>query len=633
MTLTTLALLTQLVAGQSPALHTRSTIFDVIDARWERGEIDQATQQLWRVAAIRAPELLPADLAALRAEPATPAARLAMTRVLVEARQWATRNEARSGDVQRLLMPPADLPLTLESSTYPIRVSYRSSTSLAYAQQVLSASEHSWQVETEQYGFPAPTIEAGAEFYRVRIEPSGMGGGAYTAPYDYDMRSSWTACFSYIVFDDQNPTDYIESTMAHELNHAMQATMDCGELATFMENTATYIMSEVYPASFWETVAYMPYFQQQPWRALDFMEDRQSDGYEYGGAILPLYLVGAYAPDDGPVMLRQIWEACRQTWSSYDNDPSYYDAIARVVGQRGGPSNIEDIFVDFSEARFFVGNNNDGTHIPEARRLWGAEPSVSQYHTLRDLPVVQAAPSMVERPNPFGSNFVQLDGLGEKPLRFEFDGDGATRWDARVILFGGGAASEAHEVELDPETWSGSLTLEPGDHLSALLVVANIGDQSYDPNQRRWDPASYSYGIREVPPAPVVERIEPGTLVQGVSGQQLLLVGDGFVASDRFAVEMLAEKVTVLSSVVEASDRVKLTVDVAADAPLGSLALRVVNDLDSETTAEGLLEIVEPEPPVDTFGCDCRSTPAGTNAGLLVVLGLGLLGYRRRTHS
>lgn len=629
MTFLALALLTQLATSEVPAMDSRPTVFDAIDARFASGQIDQATRHLWRVAAIKNPALLPADLQLKQAAQPTAAARQAMTRVMFEAWQWASKHPNQGTEVQQLLLPPSDLPQVIESSRYPIRVSYDSSTSAAFAQQVLAASEHSWQVETEEYGFTPPGIESGAQFYRVHIEPTGMGGGAYTAPYDYDTNSRWTACFSYIVFDDGNPSDYIGSTMAHELNHAMQAAMDCGEIATFMENTATYIMSAVYPDSFWESVQYMPYFQQQPWRALDFMNERNSDLYEYGGVLLPLYLVGAYAASDGPVFMRQVWEACRQPWSSYDNVPSYYDAIAAVVGQRGGPTTLEPIFTDFSEARFFVGDNNDGSHIPNAQRLWGAEPTLTSHYTLRNLPVEQASPAYGEQPNPFGANFVQLDNLGEQPLRFDFDGQESARWEVRVVLYGGSEPTVSQTMALDPETWQGSLAVDPTGHSSAVMVVANLGDGSYDPNSRRWSPATYTYDLREVPPTPTLERIDPGTAEQGKTGLLFTVYGSNFVDSDRFNVEFLDPTVHITGFEVLASDQLRLKIDVDAEAPLGLVGIKVVNDDGAEATAD-LLEIVAPgaDDP-GALGCGCSSSAAGSNGALLALLGLAF-GWRRR---
>ncbi|MBN2360500.1 MAG: hypothetical protein JXR83_13680 [Deltaproteobacteria bacterium] len=631
MMLTALALLTQLAAIQPPTIKAEPTVFDVIDQRFGSGEIDLATRHLWRVAAIKSPQLLPAELQQMVGARATPRAREAMTSVLVEAWQWAGKLPEEGEQVRQLLLPPADLPLTLDSALYPIRVSYRSSTSQAFAQQVLTASEHSWQVETEDYGFAVPTIESGAERYRVRIEPTGMGGGAYTAPYDYDTSSHWTACFSYVVFDDSNPSDYIGSTMAHELNHAMQATMDCAEITTFWENTATYIMSTVYPDAFWETVAYLPYFQQQPWRALDYMDEYHSDAYEYGGVLLPLYLVGAYATSDGPVFMRKVWEACRQSWAAYDNVPHYYDAIAQVVAQRGGPAGMEAIHADFSEARFFVGDNADIYHIPNARRLWGGEPTVTNRYTLRDLPIEQAQPPYGEAPNQYGANFVQLDNLGDRPLRFEFDGESTTRWEVRVVLFGGSEPSLTHTIELDPETWQGGATLDPIGHGSAVLVVANLGSADYDPNRRRWTSTSYSYSIRELPSAPILDRIDPNVAELGASGMVFTLHGAEFVASDRFGVEFLDPRVRVTGFEVLDGEQVRLVVDVDPDAPVGPVAIRVANEPGIETSADGLLEIVDLEAGGEqgALGCGCAGSAAGADLLALALLGLAL-GWRRR---
>ncbi|MFN2222083.1 MAG: FAD-dependent oxidoreductase, partial [Candidatus Promineifilaceae bacterium] len=49
----------------------------------------------------------------------------------------------------------------------------------------------------------------------------------YTAPYEENTATSYNTAFSYIVIGDNLDMDYLRPTVAHEINHSMQASMDC----------------------------------------------------------------------------------------------------------------------------------------------------------------------------------------------------------------------------------------------------------------------------------------------------------------------------------------------------------------------------------------------------------------------
>ncbi|MEN8163954.1 MAG: DUF6055 domain-containing protein, partial [Acidobacteriota bacterium] len=184
--------------------------------------------------------------------------------------------------------------------------------------------------------FYEPPIEDGAMMYRFRVEHAG-GAGGYTAPYDEVWSTPRTDCYTYIVVVPSNDSFEVAGTVAHELNHATQAAMDCLEPVGIWENTATYIMGQVFPDASYFTIGTMPYYQSQPWRALDYMNQGASDYYEYGGGLFIWYLADTFAPAEGPAFAAEIWQNSVQ--DHWENEPDYYDGIeAAVAGDAQRPS-------------------------------------------------------------------------------------------------------------------------------------------------------------------------------------------------------------------------------------------------------------------------------------------------------
>ncbi|HEY3356252.1 MAG TPA: DUF6055 domain-containing protein [Polyangia bacterium] len=605
----------------------RADVLEAIDARWRAGAIDEGTRHYYRVAALRDPAALPPELRAL---PRDPAAGARLTAVAFEAYQWAARHprDPRGVVLRDILLPVTDLAHVLDSAILPIRVSWADPAYEALGRTILDAAEVSWQVMTEEYGFPAPPIEPGTDRYRILVTSTGGWGSAYTAPYAENPATPWSDCFSYVVVDPSNSQSSAPATVAHELNHAMQSALDCAEIATFMENTSTYIMSQVFPEAAAETIAYMPYFQSEPWRALDYMNPYGSDLYEYGGTLFAIALAESWGGASGPIFLRRIWEDCRQDDDA--NSRTYYDAVASLVGAAGGPATIEDVLMTFSEARFFVGQWDDGAHLPTA----AAYPAVARAaaYAAQDLPVRGAHPSSAAQPAPFGVNHITLDLAGAHyPLRLAFDGADAQRWRVRAILTGA-AGTTAHDLVLDEATQAGALDLDPAGQRLLVLVVANLGAPGYSPNERLWPTAAYTYSIDQVIPPPTVAGSEPATVARGTSGAIVRLVGSGFAGGTDFAVAFDRPGVRAVSVLGVLPEAATITVDVAPDAALGPTVATVTNSGGAAASGPGFTVVEAAAPDGGTGGGSAGGCQAGGSAtpGAAMLLALLVVAFARR---
>jgi MYXO-CTERM domain-containing protein len=620
-----------LLLGLCTALPARADVLRAIDARYAAGEIDEGTRHLYRVAALKNREALPPDL---RAQPLVLARRCDATRINVEAMQWIIRNGAQGGPLQRLLGPPPDLVHVLDSTTLPIRVSYKDTTSLQEAQAVLDGAEYSWTIMTATYGFYVPAIEPGFDRYRIYIDDTGPGAAAYTAPYAEDPSTPRSDCYSYIVYNPMNTIDEALGTIGHELNHAMQSAMDCTESLTFMENTSTYMETVLTPSG-WEYAYYMMgVFQNYPWRALDYNNYGNSDGYEYGGVLWPIYLTSTFAPDTGPIFMRQVWEACIQ--DDLTNSKDYFEAVNEVVTAAGGPA-YEDLFADFSEARYFVGIDSDDQHIPGARSYAACEVTRAATFNVSALPITSGHVAADKLPAPYGANHVVLSLNGSYPyrLRVSFDGADETRWRVRVLLVGGGD-TVSQPVELDDETQAGQLEVDPAGRSKLILVVANVAVPSYSPNAKKWDPSPYFFKIEPLPPAPTLTELVPAEVEQGSLGVAMTLKGKGFVGGAGFAVEFDDATIFVASVTSVADAQVKFVMSLPpGETQPGAKTIIVTNTGGARAEGPGLLTVVAPRQDAGTSddgqggGCGCRAA-GGAPSALLALLLLVLPRARRR---
>lgn len=584
-----------LIALSVPAAGPSNTVLEAIDAKHQRGEITDYTRHLYRVAVLKRPDRLPVDLQQLLTTPRSDRW-TSGTRLAVEAWQWISRNNAQGSELYELLQPPDDYPYVIDSDVLPLRISYKQEQEQALAQGVLQAAEYSWTTEVDALGFLPPPIQPGTMRYRLYLDDAGSGAAAYCAPYEANPVTPWTDCHSYIVVDQSNGLGAVDGIVAHEMSHATQAAMDCEEITAFWENTSTYIMSQVYPDSWDYTLATMAYFQAKPWHSIDFMERwTGSDLSEYGGALLLIYLTDAFAaPGEGGAMVADIWTASMQEVGDF-NEPDYFDGIVSVVAARGGASSFADIFMDFSEARYFVGDNDDGAHITDADTFYGAEPTLAGRFFTPSLPVAYGQPDLDKRPQPYGVSYILGDFAGGYPygLQLRFDGDDRSRWAVRVLRYGNGLPMERHDLAPDPETGSGGLDLEATGHRFLLMLAASLGPEGFDPDQSARRSYLFTYDVDPVLPPLAVHSMEPGTVERGRQMVDMVLRGDGFVDGAQFTVgfDDLALRVTSIKSV--SATQVELVVRIHEETELGLHSVTVKNRDDERATGVDLLEMVD----------------------------------------
>jgi len=595
-------------ASPAPALRSRVRVEFVrqLELAAARGEITVSEQLNLRRLAVIAPQRLgPVWRARLLAHP-IPAE--VGTALLVENFQWSRRMGLRD-DSQ---FPP--LVMYLDSEVFPIRVCYSLESDLELAQAVLAGAEAAWQKEIVEWEFYAPPVGTSDNRYRIYVDDTGMGGGGYMAPVDYNADTPWDDCTSYIVIDRLNGSGEAGPVVAHELSHATQGAMDCLETITFWENTSTFMMAEVDPVGRGWQDGFLPYFQDYPQESVagGSYEDPELGYYWYGGFLWPNYLGGLYGGAEAPaVLVRRIWEGAMQQSGGY-NEISYMTSIDNVLAARAGTS-LDEAYVHFAVSRYLLGENGmaPGADMPN-REYYTSVPPIEA-----DLVVDALAsftPPADARPEPYAVNYLTLSRPAEfqREVTLRLTTDDTADWVAVVF-----SPKNAEVVEAPVVGGEAVLRFTMGEERSRVLAVVRLGTPGFHSDDDMTG-ASYSVEVAPTYPAPVILDVTPAVIVAGRTAQ-LTITGEHFVegATVQFSPYWFdPESVEFVDA-----QTLLVTVTPGADTGLNVISVMVTNpDTGADTLEEAFT--IDP-PPKKNSGCSTGQAPMPISGfGFLLLAGI-----------
>jgi MYXO-CTERM domain-containing protein len=454
----------------------------------------------YRALAFTRPELLPPAIAfqpAANVDCATPAfvqayqlrRRGGMSRAAAELYQYGSSRPASVG--------------YYDSTIYPVRVHYTTAGLASQASSVVDYAEYAWQKQTQTMGFRPPLgdfgdVDQGGSTALDLYVGNAQGAGGFTAPeFDWGA-TAWTDCTTYIVISDQVTGAELQTTVAHELNHAMQAAYDCNEWVAFWENTSSYIMDLTYD-NVNDYVYWLPEFQSVPGLPLERFDQRGA--YQYGGMVIAATIDQALGSGNG-TKLAEVWAKSQGT-NAYQNSPSYFDAITQVVGNANG--GMDAFQKTLTEWRYLTGSRDDRGHLHDAG-LWSSicyphgecQPPDDTTLALASLP---ASGTVGSKPHGHGSSYIRvnLGGSTSGILYTVFKGDPATRWGANIICWGSGSA-EVTPLTVDV-AGAGQVGVQVAGQDSCTLAVSALGPAAYNPSDEGdYDAVagstySYTYGF------------------------------------------------------------------------------------------------------------------------------------------
>lgn len=365
---------------------------------------------------------------------------------------------------------PQYWPLELPSSRVPVLVHYREPGELDTALQVLTHIEQAWLAEMDDLGFRRPLSDEGA------CGPDGdfdvfIWRGlevAYVESTTDAPRTPWDDWHSFMAIDPWGPfgATILESTVAHELNHACQASDDWNDIPIAYEMTSTFIEDVVVDDDD-EYKDLLVDFQSRPSWSLDRNDDYET-WYMYGAALYLLYVRDRFFGGD-PHFIADVWLSSRSPAGA--NEPDFEDGLDEVLAPVGS-SYLESV-VEFAKWRYYVASHDDGAHFEEGG-TFPAEAEVAVEHavSVSDLPASIDVEVMA-----LGSSYVQLpSGGGPITLALEAS-DPSVSWAVQVIPgLEPGADGTVVDLAAGP-------VVVPGDGRVVVVTALPIAPND-DPDQR-----------------------------------------------------------------------------------------------------------------------------------------------------
>ncbi|MBU1068095.1 hypothetical protein KJ975_00870 [Myxococcota bacterium] len=524
---------------------------------------------------------------------------------------------------------PAPLDLFLDSEIFPIRVEYTDVYYEELARSVLAGAETAWQKEIVEWGYFMPPHVTAGNPYRILVADTGMQASGFMSPVDYWWDTAWDDCTSWIMIDWRNDAQWVRDTVAHELSHATQASMDCLEHIGFWENTSTFMEGQVEPElGVWFQDSVLEYFQSEPHRSVSAGE--YMDYYWYGGFFWPHVLSSLYAGDDEKaVFVRRIWEGAMQESGGAGNTVDYMESIDTLLMER--QADLNTAYENYAVQRTLIGEWSGSSM---AKVQWA-----DRYNTIPPVAGTlivsergQVSPPAGQQPQAYGTNYWELSWPTNytRELRVTLTSPDQGPWS--LVLFHP-QWSTVQTVRMEDAV--AELTFTPTAGQRPRLAVVRGGTESFNPENPQ-SGVNYTLSYGPLVPDPIVDEASPFEHLQGTSGQVTLR---GLYFQDGATVDFAPDTIEVTGVQIVNENEAIVSITVPADAPLGAYAVTLTNPDEGSGSFDRAI-IVKPaaaKPAIDG-DCSCSTGPGGrfsgpggpfSGPGSLLLLGLGLFIIRR----
>lgn len=308
-------------------------------------------------------------------------------------------------------------PLQMQSGQRPIIVHFSKLSDADKATEMIGYLETAWTRQVDELGFTAPLDDQGQcgsdGRYDVFIWPG--VDGAFVDGIAENPATAYDDYTTYMAIDISGSTGnrLLDTTLAHEFNHAVQASDDWWESALIFEMSATFVEALVYPDQddYYFTLRN---FQGRPDWSL-FYDDNYRTWYMYGAAMYLHFLSERYFPGD-PAFISRIWHESRSDPAT--GRPDYIDALRAVLLNDRGVD-LDQSIIEFMQWRWFVAAFDDGAHFehgadwPKAVTFLEVDAAVSRITNDMNVMIYGAAylriANTTAMPRTFAVNLQQSD--------------------------------------------------------------------------------------------------------------------------------------------------------------------------------------------------------------------------------
>jgi hypothetical protein len=303
-------------------------------------------------------------------------------------------------------------PFIARSGIRPVNVHYSRIIDEPKAREMLGILEESWMTQVDLLGFTAPLDDGGSCGPDGRYDVFIWRGiqGAYVDAIAENPQTLHDDYLTYMVISiaGSTGTSLLDTTLAHEFNHSVQASDDWWESAHFFEMSATFVEALVYPQED-DYFFTLEDFQARPEWSL-FRDDNYATWYMYGAAMYLHFLRERYYPNDSAFIAR-VWRASRSTPTG--NRPDFIDAFRAVLLADRGIT-LDETIIEFNQWRWFVDEFDDGAHF--SRGADWAFPVAFTDVDATAVPITLNLSAMM-----FGANFFRLTNVTTSPISLNID--------------------------------------------------------------------------------------------------------------------------------------------------------------------------------------------------------------------
>jgi hypothetical protein len=370
-------------------------------------------------------------------------------------------------------------PLAVAADAVPLVVHFSRADQAATADEVAAILEDAWRIEVQEQGFTPPIPDEGLCGDGPEIDIFLWEGNdeAYVDGLAENEATPYDDWFTYMVVDPWGSIggELLGSTLAHELNHMMQAANDWFELTPFYEMSATFVEHELYPDTGWLASIVADYQLYPEWAP------HHDDGYEtwymYASALYLEFLRDHYFEGD-PAFLAALWEAARSDPSDEPdaNEPDLIDAIDAALADFD--ASYADSLIDLARWRYYTGERDDGVHFAD-----GADfPPDADVALIADVEAVAAAIPLDPAPELYGASYIQVRREPGQPASITVGLEAASTDGIRFVVQAvpGPGTTDGELLAVDPDTGATAL-LDLSEHSERTIIVLALPAGDLDP--------------------------------------------------------------------------------------------------------------------------------------------------------
>lgn len=370
---------------------------------------------------------------------------------------------------------PEAWPFSLPSTTYPAVVHYRQADEATEAARVLALLEAAWAIEIDQLGFAAPRPDDALCGADDRFDVFLWRGHeeCYVDVLGVDPTvTSYASQRSFLVVDPWGPYGgaLLPATIAHELNHACQASDDWDDAAPIYEMTSV-LMEEAVVDDDNGYHAIATDFQARPDWSID-RDDDYDTWFMYGAGLYLMYVRDRFFAGHYE-FAATLWHGMRNA-SADDNEPDFVDALETLLAPQG--SSFAASIAEFARWRWYTGTRADGHHLREADQL--PEVAIAGSYRIDQ----QRAIALTPAPMLLGTSYVALTRQPGDATRVQLSLKNASpdcTWHVQVVP-GVIAGSDGDTVTFV----AGKATVELGSLAQRTVIVTALPSGDYDPDER-----------------------------------------------------------------------------------------------------------------------------------------------------